>query len=141
MSEASLWWVLAAALVGLELATGTFYLLMLALGMAGGAIAAHAGAGLSLQLVVAGLLGSAAVALWHLKRMQQPKAPEATMDKNVNMDIGETVHVSQWEAEGKAQVNYRGALWRAELAAGCAAAPGTHTIVQVRGHHLIVKPL
>ncbi len=141
MSEASIWWLLAAALVGLELATGTFYLLMLALGMAGGALAAHWGAGLSLQLVVAGVLGSAAVALWHIKRTQQPKALEATMDKNVNLDIGESVQVTQWEAEGKANVSYRGAIWRAELAAGCAAAPGTHTIVEVRGSHLIVKPV
>ncbi len=132
---------MAAALVGLELATGTFYLLMLALGMVGGALAAHLGAGFSLQLVVAGVLGSAAVVLWYLKRRQEPKAPGAAMDKNVNMDIGETVQVTQWEAEGKANVSYRGAIWRVELAEGAAAAPGSHTIVEVRGHHLIVKPL
>jgi membrane protein implicated in regulation of membrane protease activity len=40
-SATTVWWVLAGLAVALELATGTFYLLMLALGMAAGAIAAH----------------------------------------------------------------------------------------------------
>ena len=39
----SLWWLTVGALVAAELATGTFYLLMLALGAAAGAMAAHAG--------------------------------------------------------------------------------------------------
>ena len=38
------WWLAAGVLVVAELATGTFYLLMLALGLAAGALAAHAGA-------------------------------------------------------------------------------------------------
>jgi len=38
----TLWWVIAGTLVALELATGTFYLLMLALGAAAGALAAVA---------------------------------------------------------------------------------------------------
>lgn len=32
MSDATIWWVLTGVLVALELATGTFYLLMLGLG-------------------------------------------------------------------------------------------------------------
>ena len=41
----TLWWVLAGVLVIAELLTGTFYLLMLALGSVAAAGAAHAGAG------------------------------------------------------------------------------------------------
>mgnify|MGYP006147005675 CR=1 FL=1 len=58
MADSTLWWLLAGAVVALELFTGTFYLLMLALGMAAGALAAHAGAGLAVQLVVAAGVGA-----------------------------------------------------------------------------------
>jgi hypothetical protein len=47
-------------LVAAELATGTFYLLMLALGCAAGALAAHAGVGPRPQVVVAALVGGGA---------------------------------------------------------------------------------
>ena len=43
MSESTLWWLLAGAAVGLELVTGTFYLLMIALGLGAAAMAAHLG--------------------------------------------------------------------------------------------------
>ena len=41
MAESTLWWLLAGGIVAAELLTGTFYLLMLALGVAAAAIAAH----------------------------------------------------------------------------------------------------
>jgi len=44
MNNPTIWWLVAGALVALELTTGTFYLLMLALGAAAGAVVAHAGA-------------------------------------------------------------------------------------------------
>jgi membrane protein implicated in regulation of membrane protease activity len=47
------WWILAGMAVIAELLTGTFYLLMLALGLSAGALAAHAGAGVAGQLVAA----------------------------------------------------------------------------------------
>ena len=57
MSDSTLWWLLAGSTVALELFTGTFYLLMLAVGMAAGALAAHAGLGLVGQLIVAAITG------------------------------------------------------------------------------------
>lgn len=53
MAPSTLWWLLAGAAIALELLTGTFYLLMLALGMAGAAVAAHLGAGTVVQLLIA----------------------------------------------------------------------------------------
>src|SRR5688500_16392511 len=61
MAEPTVWWLLAGAAVAVELATGTFYLLMLALGMAAAAIAAHLGASIPLQLVTAAVVGGGAV--------------------------------------------------------------------------------
>ena len=62
MANWTLWWLLAGAAVAVEMLTGTFYLLMLALGMVAGALAAHAGASAPMQLVVAALVGGGAVA-------------------------------------------------------------------------------
>ena len=76
MSDSTLWWLLAGFTVALELFTGTFYLLMLAVGLAAGALAAHAGLGLAGQLSVAAFVGSAAVVacytpLWGLWLLHQ----------------------------------------------------------------------
>ena len=61
-SGATWWWVAAGVLVAAELASGTFYLLMLALGMAAGAIAAHLGFATAAQLVVAAFVDRSPVA-------------------------------------------------------------------------------
>ena len=41
LQDSTLWWLLAGSLVAVELVTGTFYLLALAVGAVAGAIAAH----------------------------------------------------------------------------------------------------
>ena len=80
------WWLLAGVLVAVELLTGTFYLLALALGAAAAALAAHAGAGFTAQLVTAALVGGGSTAAWHLQRARQPRsapaaAPSATISR------------------------------------------------------------
>ncbi|MBC7547724.1 MAG: NfeD family protein, partial [Polaromonas sp.] len=47
MNESGIWWLLAGGVVIAELLTGTFYLLMMAIGLVAGALAAHAGLGLT----------------------------------------------------------------------------------------------
>ena len=61
LSNASVWWVAAGVAVAAELGTGTFYLLMIALGLVAGAIAAHLGLGTTTQLLVAAVVGGGAV--------------------------------------------------------------------------------
>ncbi|HNN34802.1 MAG TPA: NfeD family protein, partial [Ottowia sp.] len=57
MADSTVWWIAAGLLVAAELLTGTFYLLMLAIGGVAGALAAHAGLSLSAQLVAGGVTG------------------------------------------------------------------------------------
>lgn len=141
MSDATLWWLAAGILVAAELVTGTFYLLMLALGLAAGALAAHAGLGVTAQVVVAALLGGGAVLSWHLWRRRHPPAPAAGANRDVNLDVGETVHIKAWTADGTAHVRYRGASWTARPKAGTPpGAAGAYRIVEVRGSQLVVEP-
>ena len=139
-SAATTWWVAAGVLVAAELATGTFYLLMLALGCAAGALAGHAGLGGTAQIVAGALVGMAATGLWHLRRMRQPRSAPAESNRDVNLDIGQTVQVGIWAGDGTARVNYRGAQWSVRFAGPGAPQPGAHTIVAVQGTELRVAP-
>lgn len=141
MSEAMVWWSLAAGMVALELLTGTFYLLMLSIGLAAGALASHAGLSMTLQVAVAAVVGGGAVAAWRWRQDRHPVAPRATANKDVNMDIGETVQVSHWNDERQTRVTYRGADWSAALAPGSEPHEGQHRIVEVIGNRLILEPL
>ncbi len=140
-STATFWWVAAGIAVAIELATGTFYLLMIALGLGAGAIAAHAGLGVSAQVIVAALIGGGATALWHWRRFQQPQSAPARENRDVNLDIGERVHVIGWGADRTARVQYRGSAWTARLAPGAVAAPGEHLVAAVEGNWLVLAPL
>ncbi|MEV4778098.1 NfeD family protein [Burkholderia sp. LMU1-1-1.1] len=141
MADWSYWLVAAGAIVIVELFIGTFYLLMIAIGLAAGALAALLGLGLALQTLVAALVGVAAtVALRRSRFGKQGGRVQAERDPNVNMDIGQTVNVPAWQ-DGSARVMYRGALWDVELersASEANPAPGQYKIREVRGSRLIV---
>lgn len=134
------WWIAAGAAVLIELATGTFYLLMIALGLACGAVAAHLGLTSVMQIAAASVIGSGATALWHWRRVQQPRSAPARENRDVNLDIGETVQVSDWAADRTARVAYRGSAWTARLQPGCAASLGVHRVMAVEGNWLVVAP-
>ncbi len=140
-SQATLWWVLAGVAVAAELATGTFYLLMLALGMAAGAVAAHLGLSGSLQIVVAALTGGGATALWHWKRMNNPRSAPSAENRDVNLDIGERVSVEAWATDRTARVSYRGSVWTARLQPGAPAQAGEHVVKAVEGNWLVLAPI
>ena len=141
MAASTLWWLVTGLVVAAELLTGTFYLLMLALGLAAGALAAHAGASTPVQLVVAALAGGGAVAAWYLVRRQRPGDPSARAQRSVNLDVGETVHVEAWSADGTATVKYRGASWTAIHRPGTAPEPGAHRVVELVGSRLLVEKI
>ena len=134
----TLWWLATGALVAAELATGTFYLLMLAVGAAAGALAAHAGLGDTAQVVVAALVGGGTTAAWHVRRKRRPASAPAESNHDVNLDIGQELQVNTWGADGSARVQYRGAAWAVRYAGTGTPAPGTFVIVAMHGSELRV---
>lgn len=131
------WLIAAGVVVILELFTGTFYLLMIAIGLAFGALAAIGGYGLPAQLITAGIVGVAATSVLHRSRFGHAKRGNAARDPNVNIDIGQHLTVDQWQ-DGHARVMYRGAPWDVELGPGAQAQAGSFRIIEIRGSHLIV---
>lgn len=137
MADWSFWLVAAGATAILELFTGTFYLLMIAIGLMAGTLAALAGAGMPVQTLVAAAVGLVATGVLRRSKFGRPTRTDTARDPNVNLDIGQTINVPQWQ-DGTARVMYRGALWDVELAPGAQEAPGQYTIREVRGSRLIV---
>jgi membrane protein implicated in regulation of membrane protease activity len=130
---------MAGITVAAELLIGSFYLLMLSLGMAAGAIAAQAGSPLTVQMVVAAGVGGAAVLLWRRVKQGRGAELEAQSNPNVNLDIGALVMVQAWASDGSAQVNYRGANWTALHRPGIAPESGEHRVVEVQGSRLVLE--
>lgn len=133
-----IWWVGAGALIVAELLTGTFYLLMIALGFIAGAIAHWVGASAAEQYLAAALVALAAVIVLRRSRFGRRKARrDASTNPDVNPDIGGTLEVHAWH-DGRARVPYRGAEWDVELAPGASADARVYEIAAVRANRLIV---
>ena len=143
MAESTIWWVLAGTIVAIELATSTFYLLMLGIGMAAGAIAAHIGLPLTGQLFTAAIVGGGAVTFWYFQNERRPKSAPANANPDVHIDIGEPVYVEQWNADGTANVYYRGANWTAILALPALVPPssGQFRIKEMLGNRLVIEKI
>jgi len=141
MSDATLWWIATGVIVGLELLTGTFYLLMLALGAVAAALCAQLGAAHAAQVMTAGIVGGAAVLGWHLKRQRDRDRAqsEGRANPDLHLDLGQTVDVAQWSPEGRTRVSYRGAQWDARRHGQGPALPGSHRIKAVDGNCLVLE--
>jgi len=127
------WILLALVLVGLEIVTGTFYLLVIGIALAVGGAAAALGLALVWQFVfsaVTGVVGTVMLRRW--KSSQASKSPE------VGLDIGLPVKVIKWNDDGSARVHYRGAEWDAELESNDTPREGTLYIKSVHGSGLVL---
>ncbi len=142
MTDWMVWLALAGVLVAVEIFTGTFYLLMIAVGFAAGGLAAMAGAHFSIQFIVAGAVGGLVTLLLRHSRIFRKHRVEPQRNPSVILDIGQTVEIGQWEKRHdgvcKTRVNYRGALWDAELLPDGEPEAGLFTIREIRGATLLV---
>lgn len=143
MEHWQIWLAAAGALVIFEMLSGTFYLLMIAIGLAFGAACAALGGEPATQFLVAALVGAGATfALRKSKYGKFESRSGSQKNPDVHIDIGQTVRVSEWSSQGpgaRARAQYRGALWSVILLEG-EAAPGEFSIVELDGSTLMVKP-
>src|SRR5512135_308982 len=127
------WFLLAVILAGLEMLTGTFYMLVVAIAMCVGGLVALLGAGLVWQLLLGAATGIAGTII--LRRWKSTQASEAP---NVSLDIGQPVKLLKWNDNGTARVFYRGAEWDAELEAADTPRDGALYIAAIRGSGLVL---
>ena len=141
MADSTMWWVLAGAAVAIELLSGTFYLLMLSLGLVAAAIAAHLGATTTVQLLVAATVSGSFVVAWRSYKLKTSSTAITSASADANLDVGETVYVEAWRPDGSSSVKYRGANWSVSLTPGAPPSPGNYRIMEVVGSRLVVKKL
>ena len=127
------WFLFALALLGVEMATGTFYLLMLAIAMAVGGTAALLGLGMPAQLVLAALAGVVGMVL-----LRRWKGGRASGTASESLDTGQPVRVLTWREDGTVRVYYRGAEWDAELEGPASGHEGALYIKEMRGSILVL---
>jgi membrane protein implicated in regulation of membrane protease activity len=124
---------MAAVLVGVELVTGTFYLLAVGAAFVIGGLVAWLGFEGWVQLAVASVASVAGVVVahrWRKSRAQTPQMP--------GLDIGQTVKVIEWRENGTARVQYRGSYWDAELATPHTSRHESMLIKEMRGSVLVL---
>ena len=115
---------------------------MIAIGFAAGGFAALAGAGNPLQTIIVAAVGVAATYALRRSKLGKFNKTNSARDRNVNLDIGETLTVDEWkpgvDARHTARVMYRGAMWDVELEHGAQARPGLFMIREIQGSRLFV---
>jgi membrane protein implicated in regulation of membrane protease activity len=143
MSDWINWLVIAGIVVVLELFSGTFYLLMIAIGLVAGALAAWLGASIEVQIIVVAVVAAVATISLRRSRVGSRNKVDASRDPNVNLDIGQSIRISQWNSNASgvytARAMHRGANWDVELVSKEAPQPGMFRIIEMRGSQLIVE--
>ena len=127
LSNASLWWIAAGVAVAAELATGTFYLLMIALGLARGRPRRPVRRRRKpIQFVAAAVVGGGATALWHWRRVSTRRAGAA--DGAATATSTSTSASASMSRPGPTTArrgcSYRGSTWAARLQPGAPAVAG-----------------
>jgi membrane protein implicated in regulation of membrane protease activity len=119
--DISLAWLIAGfVLVITELASGTFYLLVLGIAAFAGAGMAYAGGALVWQSLVSAVVAVAGVAWVHQYRKRTVSSPMR------GLDVGQPAAFESWvdKGAGHARVKYRDAQWDAHVAGGASGEPG-----------------
>lgn len=129
------WFLLAFGLLALEMATGSFYMLIvsIALGLAG--IAALLGLNLPLQITLSAVASIMGIVI--LRRMKGMRTGKMISQ---SLDIGQSVRVISWLEDGIARVHYRGTEWDAELESSSVPRDGVLYIKAIQGSKLILTP-
>ncbi len=114
------WLIAGFILVIAELATGTFYLLVLGVAAFAGAGVAYAGGALVWQSLASAAVAVAGVVWVHQYRKRTVANPME------GLDVGQPAAFDSWvnQGAGHARVRYRDALWDAQVAGGASVEPG-----------------
>lgn len=129
----SYWLMLALILLAVEMATGTFYMLVVSIAAAAAGLAAlmHASIAIQLTFCAVMVIGGTIV-------LRQWKKTQTDDQSNVSLDVGQPVQILAWHQDGSARVVYRGAEWDATLESADMPHNGTFYIKQMHGSTLVL---
>jgi membrane protein implicated in regulation of membrane protease activity len=119
--DISLAWLIAGFILLItELATGTFYLLVLGVAAFAGSGVAYAGGAPLSQSIVSAVVAIAGVVWVHQYRKRTVASPMR------GLDVGQPAAFESWvnKGAGHARVKYRDALWDAQISGDASGEPG-----------------
>jgi len=133
------WFVGALVALILEFLSGSFYLLVVAIALAGGGLSALLGVEPAYSLLASsllGLLGFAILIRYRRRLKQRPVDP--TID---DPDLYQQVTILRLDADGRGRGVYRGAEWDIQLDSPNLTPAPTHGYIVGRdGNRLILSP-
>ncbi len=135
ISAAAVWCILAIVLLGTEMMLGTIYLLVTAAACFAAAALAFTDFSLTYQLFTAAIVTVAGSCFVFYLRRRLKRQYRENLD---DLDKGQRVQVQAVNADGSAQVNYRGTSWQA-VGAHEPLTPGCWEIQRADGPRLILE--
>lgn len=132
-----IWFIAAGVLVVTELISGTFYLLMIALGAAAGGFSSAAGLPMMGQFLSAATVAVAGILALRQRGWWSHRGGEKS---TIAFDAGQPVEVIERHADGSLRVFYRGTHWDAELAPEASKSGDalSYVIKTMRGSRLVL---
>jgi membrane protein implicated in regulation of membrane protease activity len=104
------WFLLALVLLALEMATGTFYMLVVSIALAIGGVVALSGFSMPLQFTFGAVTGVVGTVILRLNNFRHSDTLSS-----LGLDVGQSVQIVTWRDDGTLRVFYRGTEWDAEL--------------------------
>jgi len=135
---AALWWIVALALGGLELLSGTFYLLMLALAAAVTAVSVWLGLtdGVA-QGALFSVLAVLLCAVWAKRRPAVLKSQSSSINQGSARWLGRELLLPEGIVQGRARIQLDDTYWTVR---GPDCPPGSRVVISaVEGNALVVK--
>lgn len=135
-----IWLIVGAILFTVELTTGTFYLLMLAIATIPAWVADVLGASFYTQSLI--YLICATVLVFFVRRYRKQLNVQSNAKTHVDdLDAGAIIQVTNWQ-NGIGQTNYRGTNWQVTLSNPVdMPTEGAYRIVRLDGTRLLVQPI
>lgn len=136
-----LWLGLGTALIVSELATGTFYLLLLGVAAWAGALAAYFGYGMDAQLGAAAVIALVSLGLFTPYDIRRRRQARSATPPDDDLDVGNEVQIESVQDARHVRVRYRGSSWDATVRGeGPVPAPGAYMVIAaIEGNRLVVQ--
>lgn len=133
-----IWFILAAALLIVELFIGTIYLMVVSAALFGAGLASWFSASTTVSIFTAAVLS--AVGIWWAKGWIRRHRKPQEIEKLVNdLDVGQTVHITRHLHTDMYEVSYRGSHWQAQaLNTASSATAQTGVITGKNGNTLLI---
>lgn len=133
-----IWLSVGLVLCVLEFMTGTFYFLAVGIAVMETSLMSVAGAPIEVQ--VSACAGLIMMNIWAANRIKSVLLKPSGAPGN-NLDAGERVNVTEWNSDGSARVQYRGAEWQADLFTSDMPKETVGYVRAINGNRLIISTI